>query len=111
MSHSEYTTVLRFSGVHKRCGSVAALKGITAPGVDVSHLRRRMGMVFQGFELFPHMTMVVVAHEMSCARRVANGIIVFDNGHVVEEGSPAPIFDHPLQERTRDFPGHLGWSG
>jgi polar amino acid transport system ATP-binding protein len=179
---------------------------LAAPGVDVSHLRRRMGMVFQSFELFPHMTalenitvgpmtvlnwskeraetkarellakvgleekaasypsalsggqqqriaiaralamepevmlfdeptsaldpetigevlnvmkrladegmtMVVVTHEMSFARRVADWVIVFDNGQVVEEGPPEQIFDNPLEERTRDFLGHLGWSG
>ena len=57
------------------------------------------------------MTMVVVTHEMSFARRVADWIIVFDNGQVVEEGPPAQIFDHPLEARTRDFLGHLGWNG
>lgn len=243
--------VLRFSGVHKRFGSFAALKGIsgqvhkgevvcfigpsgsgkstmlrccnaletmdegevfldglsiTGAGVDASRVRRRMGMVFQSFELFPHMTalenitmapvtvlgwseaqaqvkarellvkvgladkeasypsalsggqqqrvaiaralamepevmlfdeptsaldpetigevlnvmkrladegmtMVVVTHEMSFARRVADWIVVFDHGQVVEEGPPAQIFDHPLEERTRDFLSHLGWNG
>ncbi|MEO8022348.1 amino acid ABC transporter ATP-binding protein [Polaromonas sp.] len=57
------------------------------------------------------MTMVVVTHEMSFARRVADWVIVFDNGMVVEEGPPAQIFDNPLEERTRDFLGHLGWNG
>ncbi len=57
------------------------------------------------------MTMVVVTHEMSFARRVADWIIVFDQGQVVEEGPPAQIFDAPIQERTRDFLSHLGWAG
>ncbi|MEP6789852.1 MAG: amino acid ABC transporter ATP-binding protein [Ramlibacter sp.] len=181
-------------------------ESLRAPGLNASHIRRRMGMVFQGFELFPHMTalenitvgpttvlgwseekarakarellvkvgldsketsypsalsggqqqrvaiaralamepevmlfdeptsaldpetigevlnvmkrladegmtMVVVTHEMSFARRVANWVIVFDQGQVVEEGPPEQIFDHPLEERTRDFLSHLGWNG
>ncbi|MGI4811128.1 MAG: amino acid ABC transporter ATP-binding protein [Janthinobacterium lividum] len=57
------------------------------------------------------MTMLVVTHEMSFARRVAHRVVVFDRGQVVEEGPPSQIFDHPSTQRTRDFLGHLGWSG
>jgi polar amino acid transport system ATP-binding protein len=57
------------------------------------------------------MTMVVVTHEMSFARRVANWVVVFDHGKVVEQGSPEQIFDAPHAERTRDFLSHLGWNG
>jgi polar amino acid transport system ATP-binding protein len=57
------------------------------------------------------MTMVVVTHEMSFARRVANRVVVFERGAIVEEGSPAQIFDAPTVARTRDFLGHLGWHG
>jgi len=57
------------------------------------------------------MTMVVVTHEMSFARRVGDWVAVFDAGRIVEQGPPAQIFDAPLTERTRDFLGHLGWSG
>jgi ABC-type polar amino acid transport system ATPase subunit len=56
LNHSEYTPVRHFSGGHKRYGGVAPLKGISLPSVHVSHLRRRMGMVLQSFERFPHMT-------------------------------------------------------
>jgi polar amino acid transport system ATP-binding protein len=55
------------------------------------------------------MTMVVVTHEMSFARRVANRVVVFERGAIVEEGPPAQIFDAPTVARTRDFLGHLGW--
>jgi polar amino acid transport system ATP-binding protein len=55
------------------------------------------------------MTMIVVTHEMSFARRVADRIAVFDHGRVIEVGPPAQIFDHPTVERTRDFLSHLGW--
>jgi polar amino acid transport system ATP-binding protein len=56
------------------------------------------------------MTMVVVTHEMSFARRVADRVIVFDHGKIVEEGPPAQIFDAPMEARTRDFLSHLGWT-
>jgi polar amino acid transport system ATP-binding protein len=57
------------------------------------------------------MTMVVVTHEMSFARKVGDWIAVFDAGRVVEQGPPAQIFDAPLTERTREFLSHLGWAG
>ena len=57
------------------------------------------------------MTMVVVTHEMTFARRVADWVAVFDVGRIVEQGLPAQIFDAPLTDRTRDFLSHLGWSG
>jgi len=57
------------------------------------------------------MTMVVVTHEMSFARRVGDWVAVFDAGRVVEQGPPTQIFDAPTTERTRDFLSHLGWSG
>jgi polar amino acid transport system ATP-binding protein len=56
------------------------------------------------------MTMVVVTHEMSFARRVSHWTIVFDKGRVVEEGVPEQIFGDPRQERTREFLGHIGWN-
>jgi polar amino acid transport system ATP-binding protein len=55
------------------------------------------------------MTMVVVTHEMVFARRVADWVVVFDRGRVIEEGPPKQIFDHPTVRRTRDFLSHLGW--
>jgi polar amino acid transport system ATP-binding protein len=57
------------------------------------------------------MTMVVVTHEMSFARRVGDWVAVFDAGRVVEQGPPTQIFDAPTTERTRDFLSHLGWNG
>src|SRR5438128_9368040 len=56
------------------------------------------------------MTMVVVTHEMSFARRVSDWVAVFDVGCVIEQGPPRQIFDAPLTERTRDFLSHLGWA-
>ena len=57
------------------------------------------------------MTMIVGTHEMSFAQRVANWVVVFENGAIMEEGPPAQIFDNPTVARTRDFLGHLGWNG
>lgn len=57
------------------------------------------------------MTMVVVTHEMDFARRVADRVIVFDEGRVIEEGSPKQIFEAATVARTREFLSHLGWHG
>jgi polar amino acid transport system ATP-binding protein len=56
------------------------------------------------------MTMVVVTHEMSFARRVAHRVVVFEKGRIIEEGPPEEIFDHPKADRTREFLSHIGWS-
>jgi len=57
------------------------------------------------------MTMIVVTHEMGFARRVADKVVVFERGAIIEQGPPAQIFDAPLVERTREFLSHLGWVG
>jgi polar amino acid transport system ATP-binding protein len=57
------------------------------------------------------MTMVVVTHEMDFARRVGDRVVVFDRGKVIEEGTPAVIFENPRIARTREFLSHLGWHG
>ena len=49
------------------------------------------------------MTMVVVTHEMRFAREVADEIIFFDQGVIVERGTPDEIFKNPKEERTRRF--------
>ena len=49
------------------------------------------------------MTMVVVTHEMGFAREVASRVIFMAGGHIVEEGPPAEIFDHPRHPRLQDF--------
>ena len=49
------------------------------------------------------MTMVVVTHEMGFARQVADRVVFIDEGLIVEEGTPANIFDRPQEERTRRF--------
>lgn len=49
------------------------------------------------------MTMVVVTHEMGFAREVADRVIYIDHGHIVEQGAPEAVFDHPQNERTQSF--------
>jgi polar amino acid transport system ATP-binding protein len=56
-------------------------------------------------------TMIVVTHEMSFAKRVADWVVVFEHGQIVEQGPPEQIFDNPHTERTRNFLSHLGWHG
>jgi polar amino acid transport system ATP-binding protein len=55
------------------------------------------------------MTMVVVTHEMSFARRVADRVVFLDQGVIVEEGPPERIFHRARQERTRQFLDQLEW--
>ena len=125
--------------------------------VNLDLHRREMGMVFQHFNLFPHMTvkknitlapvklglksqaeadeqamallerigldpemvgevldlmrdlakdgmtMVVVTHEMGFAREVADRVVFMSEGAIIEEGSPADLFDHPQSERLQSF--------
>ena len=49
------------------------------------------------------MTMVVVTHEMGFAREVGDRIFFMDEGKILEEGTPVEIFNHPKNERTKDF--------
>ncbi len=49
------------------------------------------------------MTMIVVTHEMGFARHVSNRVLFMENGIIAEEGSPEDIFDHPKNERTKEF--------
>ena len=49
------------------------------------------------------LTMIVVTHEMQFARDIADRILFFDDGLVVESGPPDRIFSNPQHERTREF--------
>ena len=49
------------------------------------------------------MTMLVVTHEMGFAREVATRVIFMDEGVIVEQGTPAEIFDHPKSDRLKNF--------
>ena len=49
------------------------------------------------------LTMLIVTHEMSFARAVANRIVFMDGGHIVETGTPEEFFTAPKTERARTF--------
>jgi len=49
------------------------------------------------------MTMIIVSHEMGFAREVADRVLFFDGGVIVEENSPAELFGNPQHHRTKEF--------
>lgn len=49
------------------------------------------------------MTMLLVTHEMRFAQEIADRVLMFDGGRIVEDGSPEAIFSDPQEERTREF--------
>ncbi len=49
------------------------------------------------------MTMVVVTHEMGFAKEVADRIVYMHDGRIIEDGTPEQFFNHPKEERTREF--------
>ena len=48
-------------------------------------------------------TMVIVTHEMSFAKAVADRVVFIDGGSIVEEGSPEEFFEHPGTDRAKRF--------
>lgn len=50
-------------------------------------------------------TMMLVTHEMGFASEIADRVVMFDEGQVVEEGPPAQILKAPTNQRTKDFLG------
>jgi polar amino acid transport system ATP-binding protein len=53
------------------------------------------------------MTMMMATHQMGFAREIADRVAFLDAGRIVELGSPSQIFDHPSEERTREFLSHV----
>jgi ABC-type polar amino acid transport system ATPase subunit len=53
------------------------------------------------------MAMIVVSHEMGFARNAADRVLFMDEGVIIEEGTPAAIFETPGHERTRAFIGQI----
>lgn len=49
------------------------------------------------------MTMVIVTHEMAFAKSVSDQVIFMDDGKICEVGTPEEVFDHPKEERTKQF--------
>jgi ABC-type polar amino acid transport system ATPase subunit len=56
------------------------------------------------------MTMLVVTHEMQFARKVADRVLMFDEGVIIEQGPPDRFFGSPSHERTKRFLSHLTWN-
>lgn len=48
-------------------------------------------------------TLVIVTHELGFARRVADSIVMMDQGRVIEQAPPEVLFERPRQQRTADF--------
>jgi general L-amino acid transport system ATP-binding protein len=49
------------------------------------------------------MTMICVTHEMGFARQVADRVVFMDRGEIVEQGTPADMFERPKTDRLRLF--------
>ncbi|NCB32440.1 MAG: amino acid ABC transporter ATP-binding protein [Erysipelotrichia bacterium] len=49
------------------------------------------------------MTCVIVTHEMGFARNISDRVLFIDGGIIAEEGTPEEIFDHPQNDRTKEF--------
>ena len=49
------------------------------------------------------MTMLFVTHQMRFARIMADRVLFFDSGRIIEEGPPEAVLDNPQQKRTQDF--------
>jgi polar amino acid transport system ATP-binding protein len=55
------------------------------------------------------MTMLIVTHEMSFARKVADRIIFMDKGKIIEQATPEQFFEHPQTERAKAFLNMLNY--
>ena len=49
------------------------------------------------------MTIVIVTHEMGFAKEVSTRVMFIDEGVILEEGTPDEVFNHPKEERTKEF--------
>ena len=49
------------------------------------------------------MTMLIVTHEMGFAKEVASRVLFVDEGRILEDGTPAELFENPKTERLKSF--------
>ena len=49
------------------------------------------------------MTMIVVTHEIGFAKEIASRVIFMDRGRIIEENNAEEFFNHPKDERLKDF--------
>ncbi len=59
--------------------------------------------VMKGLAKTGRLTMLVVTHEMAFAKDVSDRVVFMNDGIILEEGTPDVIFEHPKEERTREF--------
>ena len=161
-SGSGKSTFLRcLNRLEEPSAGTIVVDGIVLSQESENQVRTEMGMVFQSFNLFPHMsvldnvtlsggqkqrvaiaralamnskiilfdeptsaldpemvgevldvmknlthggmTLVIVTHEMGFAREVADRVLFMDDGRIIEQGTPDQIFNHPQEERTKNF--------
>lgn len=50
-----------------------------------------------------HRTMIIVTHEMSFAKEVSDRVLFMDKGIILEDGTPDQLFNHPKEDRTKEF--------
>ena len=55
-------------------------------------------------------TMIVVTHEIEFARKVANRVVLMQDGLIVEENDPVSFFENPQEEKTKQFLLHTRWT-
>ena len=48
-------------------------------------------------------TMILVSHDMNFVYQVADKVLFLEKGHILEQGTPEQVFNHPKEERTRKF--------
>lgn len=48
-------------------------------------------------------TMILVSHDMAFVRQVADKVLFLEKGRILEQGTPEQLFDHPKEERTKEF--------
>ena len=48
-------------------------------------------------------TMILVSHDMNFVYQVADKVLFLEKGHILEQGTPEQVFNHPKEERTKEF--------
>ncbi len=55
-------------------------------------------------------TMIIVSHEMNFVRNVATRVLFFDNGKIIEDGTPEEVFQNPKSDRAKEFISKIYYS-
>jgi ABC-type polar amino acid transport system ATPase subunit len=51
----------------------------------------------------PDQTVIIISHELAFIKQVATRVLFFDQGQILESGTPKQIFEHPQEIRTQQF--------